>query len=68
MKYKGYLITPSTTGAKCYSIATEGRGGKIPDVMSGVFTSTGAAMQVVDLYLESKEKKVKKDDEEVNQS
>ena len=66
MEYKGYLITPAQSGAKCYSIATAGRGGKIPDVMSGVFTSKGVAMQVIDAYLESKEKKVKSDDEEIS--
>jgi hypothetical protein len=66
MEYKGYLITPASTGAKCYSIATAGRGGKIPDVMQGVFTSTGVAMQTVDIYLEGKEKKVKTDAEETS--
>lgn len=66
MEYKGYLINPAASGAKCYSIATAGRGGKIPDVMSGVFTSRGVAMQIVDTYLESKEKKVKSDDEEIS--
>lgn len=64
MEYKGYLITPSTTGAKCYSVATAGRGGKIPDLMLGVFTSRGIAMQVIDSYLETKEKKGKADGEE----
>jgi hypothetical protein len=66
MEYKGYLITPASTGAKCYSIATAGRGGKIPDVMQGVFTSTGVAMQTVDIYLDGKEKKVKTDAEETS--
>lgn len=67
MEYKNYLITPSSSGAKCYSIATAGRGGKIPDVMSGIFTSKGVAMQVIDTYLESKEKKVMTNDEKVSQ-
>lgn len=66
MEYKGYLITPASSGAKCYSIATAGRGGKIPDVMQGVFTSTGVAMQIIDIYLDGKEKKVKTDAEEIS--
>lgn len=64
MEYKGYLINPSTTGAKCYSISTAGRGGKIPDLMQGVFTAKHVAMQLIDSYLESKEKKGKTDGEE----
>lgn len=64
MDYKGYLIKPSKNNPKCFTIATEGRGGKIPNVMEGMFTSRGAAMQIVDLYLESKEKNVKQNDKE----
>lgn len=55
MEYRGYLIKPSGIGPKCYTIATEGRGGKIPAVMEGLFTSTGIATQIIDIYLESKE-------------
>jgi hypothetical protein len=66
MEYKGYLIKPATGGAKCYSIATAGRGGKIPDLMLGVFTSTGIAAQTIDRYLESKQKNVKPDDQEIS--
>lgn len=63
MVYKGYIISPASSGAKCYSIATEGRGGKIPDIMGGVFTSRGVAMQLIDAYVESKQKNVKSNDE-----
>jgi hypothetical protein len=62
MEYKGYLITPSDQNPHSYKIATAGRGGKIPDVMGGLFTSRGWAKEVVDLYLESKGRK---DNEEV---
>lgn len=64
MEYKGYLIKPASSGAKCYSIATAGKGGKIPDIMLGVFTARHIAMQLIDAYLETKEKKGKADGEE----
>lgn len=54
MEYKGYLIKPSKENSNSYSIATAGRGGKIPDVMGGVFTSVGWAKSVVDTYTEQK--------------
>ncbi len=66
MNYKGYIISPASSGAKCYSIATEGRGGKIPDIMGGVFTSRGVAMQLIDSYVESKQKNVKTNDEKIS--
>lgn len=56
MNYKGYIISPMKGVGKAYTIATEGRGGKIPNMMLGMFTSRGSAMQVIDLYLSSKEK------------
>ena len=66
MEYQGYLITAPKTGPRCYSIATSRRGGKIPDVMLGVFTSTGVAIQTIDAYLASKQKSVKPDDKEIS--
>lgn len=66
MVYKGYIISPTSSGAKCYSIATEGRGGKIPKIMEGLFTSRGSAMQVVDYYLASKEKAVTENAKEIS--
>ena len=65
MEYKGYLIKPV---AKSYSVSTAGRGGKIPDLMQGLFTSVGVAIQVIDSYLESKDKKGKQDGEESDKS
>jgi hypothetical protein len=64
MEYKGYLIKPAKGASRCYTIATEGRGGKIPDCMQGFFTSTGVAISVIDAYLDLKAKNVKPDDKE----
>lgn len=68
MQYRGYLIKPLGTGPRCYTIATEGRGGKIPAVMEGLFTSTGIATQIIDTYLKSKEGNSKSNDKESGQS
>jgi NCAIR mutase (PurE)-related protein len=54
VEYKGYQIKPSKEAPKSYVIVTSGRGGKIPDVMSGLFTSPNLAMQIVDTYTDSK--------------
>lgn len=64
MEYRGYLIKPAQNNPKCYTIATEGRGGKIPNSMNGLFTSTGIAKQLIDMYLETKEGNSKSNDKE----
>lgn len=55
INYKGYIISPDKAFPNSYKVATEGRGGKIPDVLDSLFTSVGFAKQEIDLYLESKE-------------
>lgn len=64
IKYKGYLISPVSSGPKLYYIATEGRGGKIPNTMVGSFTSTGFAKQIIDMYIDSNKKQ--NDDKEIS--
>ena len=54
MKYKGYLIMPSKEAPQVYSIATEGRGGKIPNSLGGMYTTRTIAMSDIDRYLETK--------------
>lgn len=53
-EYKGYLISPAKGNPHSITIATAGKGGKIPRVMEGLFTSRTVAHQVIDNYLESK--------------
>ena len=66
MNYKGYLITPTKGLGSAYEIVTAGQGGKIPNIMNGLFTSRGTAMQVIDSYLESKESAVKSNDKKID--
>lgn len=52
--YRGYYIKPHKIVPTNYVIVTEGRGGKIPDSMRGLFTSINEAKRVVDFYSERK--------------
>jgi hypothetical protein len=52
--YKGYLIKPSKNSPMNYCVVTEGQGGKIPNVLDSLFTSTGLAMAAIDEYLDNK--------------
>lgn len=55
IEYQGYYIKPHKEHPKSYVIVTEGRGGKIPDIMAGMFTDKGTAKSVIDFYLATKE-------------
>jgi hypothetical protein len=53
--YNGYQIKPHKEHPKSYIIVTDGKGGKIPDVLGGMFTSPTICKAQVDKYLEYKE-------------
>ena len=55
-KHRGYLISPAKASPSLVTIATEGRGGKIPNSLTGMYTSVGLAKLDIDRYLESKGK------------
>lgn len=56
-EYRGYDIKPHKEVPTCMIIVTSGKGGKIPDVLSGLFTSTSAAVQEIDKYVDNKKVK-----------
>lgn len=60
--HNGYQIKPFPSSPALSLIVTDGKGGKIPNVLAGLFTSPTLAMQAIDQYLDSKELK---DDEKV---
>lgn len=53
--YKGYYIKPDKITPNNCVIVTEGRGGKIPNVLDGLFTSIQTAVNAIDKYLMVKE-------------
>lgn len=58
VNYEGYQIKPHKEVPTNYIVVTSGKGGKIPDVLSGLFTSRAYAKAAIDTYLASKPKKV----------
>lgn len=65
-EYLGYQVKPYKEVPYHYVIVTAGRGGKIPDVLSGMFTSKHIAKRAIDSYLLSKPKKETNNGEEVS--
>lgn len=65
-EYEGYQIKPFKESPSLYVIVTSGRGGKIPDVLVGLFTSKTLAKQNIDLYLSTKPVKDKHNGEAVS--
>lgn len=54
ISHKGYYIKNHKSFPGSFLIVTEGQGGRIPDIMRGLFTSVGAAKGVIDSYLDIK--------------
>jgi len=55
--YKGYIVKAAPQTPQHVVISTEGRGGKIPACLSGMFTSYATAYREIDQYEELKTKK-----------
>ncbi len=54
IKYKGYDIKPPINLPMSYIIVTSGKGGKIPDILNGMYTHPTLAKRDIDKYLDSK--------------
>ena len=68
MEHRGYYIKPHKDYPMQYLISTVGIGGKIPDVMHGMFTSSGIAKDVIDYYLATRPSKEESNDKKGNKS
>lgn len=55
--FEGYQIKPDRSTPNVYGIATDGKGGKIPNILGGLFTSPTLAKQAISQYVETKSKK-----------
>lgn len=53
--YKDYQIKPHKEYPGTLIIVTDGKGGKIPDCMAGMFTSVKICQKLIDDYLAAKE-------------
>lgn len=65
--YKNYQIKPHKTIPTCHIVVTDGKGGKVPDMLTGMYTNTTFAKQDIDRYLDSKPVKEPKNAKEVDQ-
>lgn len=54
MEYKGYVIRPHLNNPRSLIIVQNGKAGKIPVMLQGLFTDRGLARQMIDLYTEGK--------------
>ena len=65
--YKGYQVKPDEKAPGCLKIVTDGKGGKIPDCLGGLYTNTTLAIRDIDNYLELRASKVKNAKTEVEE-
>lgn len=56
--YKDYIIKPALQSPSLLTVATTGRGGKIPKILEGMFTSHNEVKRIIDFYLDNKTKEV----------
>lgn len=57
MNYRGFLIKPADRSPALVKVETEGQGGKIPNVLAGLFTHPSDVMQKIDDYLDNQKGK-----------
>lgn len=55
--YEGYQIKPHKEVPTCYVVAVDGKGGSIPAMLDGLYTTPTQAAESIDRYLASKVKK-----------
>ena len=56
-QHQGYDIKPAKETPNNYIVVTSGKGGKIPNILSGLYTTPTYAVEAIDKYLETKPKK-----------
>lgn len=55
--YNGYDVKPAKETPSNYIVVTSGKGGKIPNILGGLYTTPQYAFDAIDKYLETKPKK-----------
>lgn len=66
--HEGYQVKPHKLHPKTYIVVVDGKGGKIPAVLDGLFTSVGVASKAIDEYVENRKSNGKKSNEAVTES
>ena len=52
--HKGYQVKPSKEHPASWIVVTDGKGGKIPRCLEGMFTAPHIAIHHIECYLENK--------------
>jgi NCAIR mutase (PurE)-related protein len=65
--YEGYQVKPHNQHPKHYIVVTDGRGGKIPSMLEGMFTTPVLAKAAIDNYLTTKATDGKKSNKTVTE-
>lgn len=52
-EYRGYLINPAPQSPSLLKLAVQGQGGKLPDILTGLFTDYNTAKRDIDTYLDN---------------
>jgi len=65
-EYKSFYIKPHKDHPHCYIVVTTGKGGKIPDCLSGMYTTRTLAKSEIDIYLDNKPIKENKNGETIS--
>lgn len=68
IEHKGYFITANKNTPNIYSISTTGKGGTIPDSLSGMYNDRNLAKIHIDRYIDGKNKKGLKNAETIFES
>lgn len=66
--YEGYIIKADKLIPSMYIVVTEGKGGKVPDMLTGMYTTPTFAKKDIDRYLKVKPMRGNKDGKASNES
>ena len=65
-EHKGFYIQPHKEHPTCYTVVTTGKGGKIPDCLSGMFTTRSIAKFEIETYVNNRPVKEKTSGETID--
>jgi hypothetical protein len=66
LEHRDFYIRPKKDYPYCYVISTVGKGGTVPDCLSGMYTTKTLAKTDIDKYLNNKPVKEEKNGETID--
>lgn len=65
--YRGFQVKPMPEHPTILIVVTDGKGGKIPSVLSGMYTHFNVAKREIDSYLDNRKEDGKKSNKTVTE-